>query len=95
MAIHQLVLCRAGQRVLRVGDDVREHLRRAGRTARRSHEIHYRSYFYLHYHLRHSYPRLPSEAFRTQAATHQQGLLPHGCLKKLMGIALIFWDVRT
>lgn len=71
MAIHQLILRRAGQRVLRVGNDVREHLRRAGRTTRRAHEIHYRSYVYVHHRLRHSYPHLLPEASTTQAATLQ------------------------
>jgi hypothetical protein len=81
MAIHQLILRRTDQRVLRIDNDVREHLRCPERKDRVVHQVHPRSCVFLYYRLRRAYRGLRPEAFTSQVSARQQGFVSDG-LKK-------------
>lgn len=92
MVIHQLILRRTDQRVLRVDNDVREPLRCAERNDRVLHQVHPRSCVFLYIRLRRAYRGLLPEAFTCQVSARQQGFFSYGLKKKVRcGIASSFF----
>ena len=96
MVIHQLILRRTDQRVLRVDNDVREPLRRAERNDRAFHQVHPRSCVFLYLRLRRAYRGLRPEAFTSQVSARQQGFFSNGLKKSsIRDCLIIFLDLRT
>lgn len=71
MAIHQLILRRTGQRVLRVDIGIRELLRCAGRNVGGVHQVYRRPCVRRYLYLRRAYRGLLQEEFTSQASACQ------------------------
>jgi len=82
MAVHQPILRRTDQRVLRVDHHLREPLRRAERNDRVVHQVHPRHRVLVHLRLRRAHRRLRPETSTSQESARQQGFFSDGLRKK-------------
>jgi hypothetical protein len=94
MVIHQLILRRADQRILRVVNHVCELLRCAGLTVRAVHQVHPHPRVFLYLRLPRPYPDLRPEAYTSQEAAWQQGFFSDG-LRNVMRDSLTIFSGFT
>ena len=94
MVIHQLILRRADQRILRVVNHVCELLRCAGLTVRAVHQVYPHPCVFLYLRLPRPYPDLRPEAYTSQEAAWQQGFFSDGLRRCDAGFPYDFLWIR-